>query len=780
MAAAKTIECPEDPFNPLITSIVQISCMLVIAHLFHLFFKPLGQPGPVSQILAGLVLSPTLLSRINKIRQFFLQDASALYYRFFAFVSRILFMFLIGLGLDIPYMRLNLRVASTISLGAFVMSIIFGGSISWFLIDGVGVTTNRTSFVLVVMILLANTASPVAIRLIDELKFDTSDIGRLAMASSVISEMSCVLVYSTYLAVSSWVMFRYALYCILLTVGLVYLNKQLAMWFAKWNRNSKYVSNAQVVAILALLVGVSIGAESFGYNSTMTGFLMGMMFPRQGKTTRTLFKKLTYSVHNFLLPIYFGYMGFNFDTRDLNTVKNISAVIFLILFSFGTKIIGTMAACYHLKIPMLKGLVLALILNLKGNFELLLIDGEIDSLTWWSGKIHRLLFLVVVVNTLISGPAVAYILKRRERYFAHINTAVESLEAESELRLLACAYEPRHASGHLVLTAAMGKSVNPYLMHLVELPKKRRKTQLMYNQLEDGGQFSDEEEYGGNDVLEINDAVDAFTLQTNRKVHQIKVVNSFANMYEDVCTGAEDLRVSIIFLPFHKHQRIDKILENSKEGYRTTNQKILRHAPCSVGLLVDRSQTGFQQPIGSESVQHVAMLFFGGSDDREALSCSKRIARNAHINLTVIRFLPSESQRVQLADASSRDGMLMMSLARNETEVAKDDTFIEDFRLRYVTTGEVGYIEKYVSNGAETVQTLRDIGETMEYSLYIVGKGGGRGRSPMTTGMSDWEECPELGTLGDLLASSDFDLKSSILIIQRHRQYSNKDIVVDG
>lgn len=333
---------------------------------------------------AGLVLSPTLLSRVNKIRQFFLQDASALYYRFFAFVSRILFMFLIGLGMDIPYIRLNLRLASTISFGVFVMSIIFGGSISWFLINAIDVTDNKASFVLVVMILLANTASPVAIRLIDELKFDTSEVGRLAIATSVISEMSCVLVYSIYLSVSSWLMFRYALCCIIITVVLIFLNKKLAVWFAKWNKNSKYISNAQVVAILVLLVGVSVGTESFGYNSTITGFLLGMMFPRQGKTTRTLFKKLTYSVHNFLLPIYFGYMGFQFDTRDLDMVQNICAVIFLLLFSFGTKIIGTLAACHHLKIPMLKGVLLALILNLKGNFELLLIDGEIDSLVRFS------------------------------------------------------------------------------------------------------------------------------------------------------------------------------------------------------------------------------------------------------------------------------------------------------------------------------------------------------------------------------------------------------------
>ncbi len=81
-------------------------------------------------------------------------------------------------------------------------------------------------------------------------------------------------------------------------------------------------------------------------------------------------------------------------------------------------------------------------------------------------------------------------------------------------------------------------------------------------------------------------------------------------------------------------------------------------------------------------------------------------------------------------------------------------------------TGQVGYVEKYVNNAAETVAALRDIGDM--YSLFIVGKGG-HGNSPLTTGICDWEECPELGTVGDLLASSDFNINGSVLVIQQHR-----------
>ena len=94
---------------------------------------------------------------------------------------------------------------------------------------------------------------------------------------------------------------------------------------------------------------------------------------------------------------------------------------------------------------------------------------------------------------------------------------------------------------------------------------------------------------------------------------------------------------------------------------------------------------------------------------------------------------------------------------------------------RHVTSELVGYIEKYVNSGEETVEALREV-KDMDFSLLIVGKGG-RGRSPLTTGLSDWEECPELGTVGDLLASADFNLKSSMLVIQQHRHHSDTEIV---
>lgn len=90
---------------------------------------------------------------------------------------------------------------------------------------------------------------------------------------------------------------------------------------------------------------------------------------------------------------------------------------------------------------------------------------------------------------------------------------------------------------------------------------------------------------------------------------------------------------------------------------------------------------------------------------------------------------------------------------------------------RYIAPGLVTYTAHHVSSGPETVTALSSMAGM--YSLFIVGKGGPH-LSTMMTGIRDWEECPELGPIGDLLASEDFMDSGSVLIMQQHKVASNK------
>ncbi|EPS71883.1 hypothetical protein M569_02872, partial [Genlisea aurea] len=764
-------------FNPILAMGTQVSCLLVISHFFQLLLKPLGQPAPLAQILSGFVLGPSCLSHIVSVKTFFFYNSTE-YYETMVFYARIIIMFLIGLETDIPYLRRNLYVAGVIATGSCLVCIVFALAATAFIYEEIRAHGSAFMMAIALAVILSNTASPFVVRLAHDLRFANSDLGRLAISSSLIGDG-----YAAFLLIvmsrnkhdnsfSSW-LFMGILYSVIV-LAVITLNSRVAAWLNRRNRNQKYLKNTEIFVLLAILFVAAMSLETMGFSSLIACFLIGAMFPRGGKTGRTLLTKLTYTVHNFVLPIYFGYCGFKADVTYISSLRSLAIVVIVILLSIGGKVTGTLAACFHLKIPLTEGVLLAFLMNLKGHVDLLALTIGVENKVMSSQLFYNLMVTTVVINSLIWGPIIAFMVRRESEVLSYKHVDFEFQSPETELKLLACVHNPRPVASIITLIATFtlrDAAIAPHLMHLIELPEKARTVNLLYNQKEED-ELSDDDDYGGNDEVEINDAVDIFAVETGVTIRQCKVVSPYGTMFADICEFSEDSRTSLIILPFHKHQRIDGKLENGKEGIRITNQKVLRHAKCSVAILVDRGLTaGTSSNPGS--LHHVAVLFFGGPDDREALGLSQRLGSHHNVNLTVIRFLPDshKSGKNTGIDVAHQEKDVLMAISNRDPEDDMDKKALTDFFNRYVTSGQVGYVEKQVENGVETAFALRDMADM--YSMFIVGKGV-RGNS-LTTGLSDWEECPELGKVGDFLASSDFDLSASVLVIQQHRHSRNGD-----
>ncbi|CAN7123629.1 unnamed protein product [Brassica rapa subsp. narinosa] len=760
----------DELFNPLNTLFIQMGCILVFSQLFYLMLKPCGQAAPVAQILAGIVLSPVLLSRIPKVKEFFLQKDAADYYSFFSFVLRTSFMFLIGLEFDIQFMRRNFKKVSVITLSSFSACSLLSLALVYILTPLLHIKEDYLTLFMTLFVTLSNTSSPVVLRSIADWKLNTSEIGRLTLSCALFIELSDVVIYTLVIASISKSMIGNIFLFIFATGALILLNKFLAAWLPKRNPKEKYLSKAETLVFIIFLLIIAVTIESYDINSSVSVFTIGIMVPRQGKTHRTLVQRLSYPIHEFVLPVYFGYMGFRFSITALTKRYYIGLVIIVILALAG-KLIGVICACMYLKIPKKYWLFLPTILSVKGHVGVLLLDANYSKKKWWTTTIHDMMLASLVVTTLVSGVLASFLLKAREKDFAPQKTCLESHDTHEELRVLSCVYGVRHARGTISLISALSGShgaSKPFaalLMHLVPLPKKRKSSELLYHEL--GDDVHGDDEFGTNDGLEINDSIDSFAKDSKLLIQQVKLVTKMLNMHVEICNATEDLRISIVFLPFHKHQRIDGKTTNDGEIFRQMNRNVLRHAPCSVGIFVDRNITGFQQPHGFDSVQHVAALFFGGPDDREALALCRWLANNTLIHLTIIHFVSEDSQTespVGNTTTQDNNNVFIEVAGRDQTEHEADRSFLEEFHNRFVTTGQVGFMEKRVSDGPHTLTILREIGEM--YSLFVVGKS--RGDSPMTVRMKDWEECPELGTVGDFLASS-LDVDASVLVVQRQR-----------
>lgn len=163
------------------------------------------------------------------------------------------------------------------------------------------------------------------------------------------------------------------------------------------------------------------------------------------------------------------------------------------------------------------------------------------------------------------------------------------------------------------------------------------------------------------------------------------------------------------------------------------------------------------------------MLFIGGRDDREALAYAWRLLGNTYMRLDIIRFVLGDDHLNPIdhnlqGDHNDDKEEILATPKDNDKEKQLDDEYIADFIQSSSSNTSIRYIEKVANNGEETLKAISNLEH--EYDLYIVGRREGM-VSPLTSGLTEWSDFPELGALGDTLVSSSFSSDVSVLIIQQ-------------
>jgi len=151
------------------------------------------------------------------------------------------------------------------------------------------------------------------------------------------------------------------------------------------------------------------------------------------------------------------------------------------------------------------------------------------------------------------------------------------------------------------------------------------------------------------------------------------------------------------------------------------------------------------------------------------------MAGHPFVTLTVIRFIAGEnatdaSQPLDYLDRTGNnthgEATSLTILTQNEKEKQLDNQFLYAFQQRTAHDASVHYTEMVSNSGEETISLLRQFHR--DFDLYVVGRGDSV-LSPLTTGLAEWSDCPELGSMGDVLITSDFAVSTSVLVIQQHR-----------
>jgi len=144
------------------------------------------------------------------------------------------------------------------------------------------------------------------------------------------------------------------------------------------------------------------------------------------------------------------------------------------------------------------------------------------------------------------------------------------------------------------------------------------------------------------------------------------------------------------------------------------------------------------------SSTRLALIYLSEHDDEEALCIARRAIRNPGMNIVIYN--------------------LVFKAEDDEWGQEVDDDELED--VKHAREHNIRYQQIIETEGSQTAAFLSDI--VKEHDFFIVGRRHGNGiESPQTDGLTDWSEFPELGAIGDFLASPDLESRASILVVQQ-------------
>ncbi|MEI7762065.1 MAG: cation:proton antiporter [Comamonadaceae bacterium] len=388
---------------------LQLAFILAVCRVVGILFKQLGQSQVVSEMIAGVVMGPSLMGwLLPDFSAYLFPPASKPILFAVCQVGLVLYMFLIGVEFDIELIRSKLRSAASISLAGILAPFALGALLAFYLAGDSSFFSLKTTPLQAMLFMgaaMSITAFPMLARIIFEQGLSKTSLGTLALAAGSMDDAAAWCVLAVVLA-SFQNNINIAIYAIgggvlFALVTLLVIKPLLQPW-----GNKVAASGEMSVGILSsVLMLTMLGAwftDFIQIYAVFGAFVMGIAMPR-GKFAQELHRIIYPLTTAFLLPVFFVYSGLNTKIGLVNTpfLWLIAALVLL------AAIVGKGVACYlaarwHGESHR-EAMAIGTLMNARGLMELIILNIGLQR-----GIIEPALFAILVmmaiVTTLMATP----------------------------------------------------------------------------------------------------------------------------------------------------------------------------------------------------------------------------------------------------------------------------------------------------------------------------------------------------------------------------------------
>jgi Kef-type K+ transport system membrane component KefB len=401
---------------------LELAAILVACRVVGLASQRLGQPQVVGEMIAGVLLGPSLLGRIAPDIQHHLfppGPANIVLYTA-AQIGLVLYMFLIGLNFDVNLIKHRVGTAVAVSAAGVLTPLALGALIAAPLLAS-GIYFDKSVTLIMAMMFLgasiATTAFPMLARIIYERRLSGTFLGTLALACGATDDALSWCILATVLAVhrgSIGVAATAIIGGIVYTVVLMTLGRRLLRRLGTAAERQNGISAPVLSTVLILLMACAWFTDAVGIYAIFGAFILGVAMP-SGFFAQRLTANIEPLVVSFLLPLFFVYSGLNTQIGLLNSPKLWAVTLGILAVSVAGKGIACTLAARLRKVPLRESVALGSLMNARGLIELILLNIGLQA-GIITPTLFSILVLVAIVTTLMATPVFEWVYGRhRER-----------------------------------------------------------------------------------------------------------------------------------------------------------------------------------------------------------------------------------------------------------------------------------------------------------------------------------------------------------------------------
>lgn len=382
---------------------LQLALILLVCRAVGLMAKRAGQPQVVCEMIAGVMLGPSLLGYFFPVIQNNLFPPASMSILFtVSQLGLVLYMFVIGLGFDVNLIRRQFSGAAKISLAGIIAPFLLGGLFAFTIsrdetFFSPGITNWEAA--LFMGAAMSITAFPMLARIIYERGLTGTRLGTLALAAGSMDDAAAWCILAVVLssfgkspAIAIWAIGGGIFYVLIVWKCRKILFDKIAQNVERKNS----LSGEMMAAVLILLMLGAWFTDFVGIYAVFGAFILGIFMPR-GLLTESLTKRIEPLTTSLLLPLFFIYSGLNTKIGLVNTPVLWGYAILVILIACAGKGIACYFAARQSGLDNNESASIATLMNARGLMELIILNIGLER-----GLITPTLFTIMVIMAIFT------------------------------------------------------------------------------------------------------------------------------------------------------------------------------------------------------------------------------------------------------------------------------------------------------------------------------------------------------------------------------------------